>query len=58
VLEDAGPVRVQQAGREKCYSLTREPLADVAAWVAEIGMLWDACLLRLKALVEAAPPEE
>jgi hypothetical protein len=50
VLEDAGPVRVQQAGREKRYSLTREPLADVAAWVA--------CLLRLKALVEAAPPEE
>lgn len=52
VLEEAGLVRVQQAGREKRYSLTPEPLADVAAWVAEIGAIWDARLLRLKALVE------
>ena len=56
VLEDAGLVRAQQAGREKRYSLTPEPLADVAAWVAEIGALWDARLLRLKALVEGAKP--
>ena len=58
VLEEAGLVRAQQAGREKRYSLTPEPLADVAAWVAEIGALCDTRLLRLKALVEAAPPDE
>jgi DNA-binding transcriptional ArsR family regulator len=58
VLEDAGLVLAQQAGREKRYSLTPEPLADVAAWVAEIGALWDTRLLRLKALVEAAHPGE
>jgi DNA-binding transcriptional ArsR family regulator len=57
VLEDAGLVRAQQAGREKRYSLTPEPLADVTAWVAEIGALWDARLLRLKALVERTPPD-
>ncbi|HMQ34063.1 MAG TPA: metalloregulator ArsR/SmtB family transcription factor [Chloroflexaceae bacterium] len=58
VLEQAGLVRVEQAGREKRYSLTPAPLADVAAWVAEIGALWDARLLRLKALVEGASPGE
>lgn len=58
VLEQAGLVRVEQAGREKRYSLTPAPLADVAAWVAEIGALWDARLLRLKALVEGANPGE
>lgn len=57
VLEEAGLVRVQQAGREKRYSLTPEPLADVTAWVAEIGALWDARLLRLKALVEGTQPD-
>jgi DNA-binding transcriptional ArsR family regulator len=52
VLEEAGLVRVQQAGREKRYSLTPEPLGDLTAWVSEIAALWDARLLRLKALVE------
>jgi DNA-binding transcriptional ArsR family regulator len=52
LLEAAGLVTAQQAGREKCYSLTPEPLGDLAAWVAEISAIWDARLLRLKALVE------
>lgn len=58
VLEEAGLVRVEQAGREKRFSLTPARLTDVAAWVAEIGALWDNRLLRLKALVEGASPGE
>jgi DNA-binding transcriptional ArsR family regulator len=52
ILEAAGLVTAQQAGREKRYTLTPEPLDEVTAWVAELSAAWDARLLRLKALLE------
>ncbi len=58
VLEEAGLVKVQRAGREKRYILTPEPLRELAAWVAEVGAIWDARLLRLKALVEEDQGDE
>jgi DNA-binding transcriptional ArsR family regulator len=52
LLEDAGLVAVHQRGREKRYTLTPEPLAEIDQWLKELGALWDARLARLKALVE------
>lgn len=58
ILEEAGLVAVRQSGREKRYSLTPEPLGALEQWLNEIGSLWDARLLRLKALVESDPAGE
>ena len=55
ILEAAGLVAVAQRGREKCYSLTPEPLGELDQWIKEIGAKWDARLLRLKALIEDEP---
>ena len=52
VLENAGLVTVAQEGREKRYTLTPEPLSDLEQWIDDLNALWDARLLRLKALVE------
>lgn len=52
VLEDAGLVSVYQAGREKRYVLTPEPLSELEQWIEEISAKWDQRLLRLKAFVE------
>lgn len=52
ILESAGLVAVQQAGREKRYSLTLEPLGELEQWVRALGDKWDARLLRLKTWLE------
>jgi len=52
ILEDAGLVAVHQAGREKRYTLTPEPLEELDQWIEDIGAKWDERLLRLKALLE------
>lgn len=52
ILESAGLVAVQQAGREKRYSLTPEPLGELEQWVRALGDKWDARLLRLKTWLE------
>jgi len=52
ILEDAGLVAVYQAGREKRYTLTPEPLAELDQWIEDIGAKWDERLLRLKTLLE------
>jgi DNA-binding transcriptional ArsR family regulator len=52
ILEAAGLVAVHQKGREKRYTLTPEPLDELEQWVKDISAVWDARLLRLKALVE------
>ncbi len=54
MLTAAGLVQARAKGREKQYSLTPEPLVEVAAWLQAIGARWDARLGRLKQLVEAA----
>ncbi|KAB8145823.1 winged helix-turn-helix transcriptional regulator [Chloroflexia bacterium SDU3-3] len=58
VLEHAGLVAVHQAGREKRYTLTPEPLGELERWVSAVGATWDARLLRLKAWVEREQPGE
>src|SRR5918995_6484681 len=41
ILQDAGLVAVHQAGREKRYTLTPEPLEEVEQWIEDIGAKWD-----------------
>lgn len=52
VLEGAGLVAVHQQGREKRYTLTPEPLAEVNRWTQTLTGLWDKRLSRLKTLLE------
>jgi|RhiMetdeSRZDD1v2_1073273.scaffolds.fasta_scaffold523134_2 DNA-binding transcriptional ArsR family regulator len=52
ILEDAGLVAVRQAGREKRYSLTPEPLEELEQWIDNLGAKWDERLLRLKTMLE------
>jgi DNA-binding transcriptional ArsR family regulator len=56
ILQGAGLVAVQQAGRERRYTLTPEPLGELEQWIKELGTLWDTRLLRLKTLLEAEEP--
>jgi DNA-binding transcriptional ArsR family regulator len=58
ILRAAGLVAVRQAGREKRYSLSPEPLGEVAQWVREIETLWDRRLGRLKAMLEKEQGED
>src|SRR3954470_13643000 len=48
VLEDAGLVRAERAGRERRFSPTPAPLGDAISWMASVGGEWDDRL--------AAPP--
>ena len=57
ILQQAGLVRVSQAGRDKRYFLRPEPLSEVERWVEEIGALWDRRLLRLKTMIESEGEE-
>lgn len=52
ILEEAGLVTVQQHGREKRYTLTPEPLAELEQWVKDLSAKWDERLLRLKNMLE------
>jgi DNA-binding transcriptional ArsR family regulator len=47
VLEDAGLVAAQRAGRERRFSPTPAPLGDAISWMAAVGGEWDE---RLRAL--------
>src|SRR5687767_14651760 len=57
ILEDAGLVAIHQAGREKRYTLTPEPLEELGQWIEDIGAKWDERLLRLKTWLEDEPSE-
>lgn len=52
ILDEAGLIAVYQAGREKRYTLTPEPLGELDQFIRELTAKWDTRLLRLKALVE------
>jgi DNA-binding transcriptional ArsR family regulator len=52
ILEAAGMVAVHQAGREKRYTLTPEPLGELEQWIDDISAKWDERLLRLKTWLE------
>jgi len=52
VLEGAGIVRNQRAGRESRFALDPQPIADARAYLDQVSAQWDAALARLKAFVE------
>jgi DNA-binding transcriptional ArsR family regulator len=51
-LAEAGLVASERNGRETHYRPTPAPLADAAAWMTEVGALWDTRLAALARLVE------
>lgn len=50
VLDGAGLVEAERAGRETQWHLRPDRLASVADWVAETGSAWDHRLARLRRL--------
>jgi DNA-binding transcriptional ArsR family regulator len=55
-LAEAGLVEPVRSGRETHYRPTPEPLDDAAAWMDEVGALWDARLVALARMVERPAP--
>lgn len=52
VLEAAGVVRSERAGRESLYTLRAQPLDDARSYLDEVASQWDDALARLKAFAE------
>lgn len=52
VLQAAGLVRVQRAGRESRYAFDRARLTDAETYLAAISAQWDDAIDRLRAMVE------
>lgn len=52
LLQVAGLVTVDQAGRDKRYSLSPAPLSELDQWVRAITLTWDLRLARLKFMLE------
>ncbi|MBS0364386.1 MAG: helix-turn-helix transcriptional regulator [Proteobacteria bacterium] len=52
VLERAGLVHCQRAGRESRYRFDPQPMDEMRAWLDRVSAQWDTLLARLKALVE------
>ncbi len=51
-LSEAGLVESERNGRETRYRPTPAPLDEAAAWMAEVGTLWDARLAALARFVD------
>ena len=54
-LAEAGLVESERNGRETRYRPTPAPLDEAAAWMAEVGTLWDARLAALARFVDTGP---
>ena len=52
ILSEAKLVTSKKVGREKLYTLSPEPLADVKEWIAYYERFWENKLSILKHLVE------
>jgi DNA-binding transcriptional ArsR family regulator len=52
VLEHAGIVRSERAGRESLYEFDPAPLGELQAYLERVSEQWNQVLGRLKALVE------
>jgi DNA-binding transcriptional ArsR family regulator len=52
VLEEAGLVSRERAGREVRFMAHPRPLADAAAWMSAVAMSWDLRLSDLKDVAE------
>ncbi|MGP7817227.1 ArsR/SmtB family transcription factor [Niallia sp. 01092] len=52
ILSEAKLVRSKKVGREKLYTLSPEPLADVKEWISYYERFWENKLSILKHIVE------
>jgi DNA-binding transcriptional ArsR family regulator len=52
VLENAGLVRGEAAGRERRFELEAKPLEEIRDYLNLVSKQWDKALTRLKKLVE------
>jgi DNA-binding transcriptional ArsR family regulator len=52
VLQRAGLVAVEEAGRERRFSASTAPMADAGRWLTTTGAAWDDRLGRLAARLE------
>jgi DNA-binding transcriptional ArsR family regulator len=52
ILESAGLVSSQKAGREKLYRLEANPLQTLKQWLKFYEQFWDDKLEKLKSIVE------
>ena len=52
LLDEAGLVAGERAGRETRYHLTPGPLSDAMGWMADTGARWDGRLARLQRRLE------
>jgi DNA-binding transcriptional ArsR family regulator len=52
VLEGAGLVRGEAAGRECLFEIEAKPLEDVRDYLERVSQQWDEALARLKTFVE------
>lgn len=53
VLESAGLVRAETAGRERRFQLELKPLGNARDYLDLVAQQWDEALTRLKKLVES-----
>jgi DNA-binding transcriptional ArsR family regulator len=54
LLESAGVVSSQRAGRERIWRMRPEPLADASEYLTGLSQRWDRAIDRLRAFVENA----
>jgi DNA-binding transcriptional ArsR family regulator len=52
VLQDAGLIEREQAGREVRFVAHSQPLADAAEWMSVIATTWEHRLAKLKRVAE------
>lgn len=57
VLQDAGLVRTERAGRQRLHRLDAAPLKEVGTWLAPYAEAWDRRLARLKSYLDKSDPE-
>lgn len=53
VLENAGLVQGDRAGRERIWDIRTRRLAEMRGYLDEISEQWDGALARLQAMVES-----
>ena len=57
MLEEAGLVVAEKAGRERRYTFTPEPLNETVSWVEAVTATWDNRLQRLQDYLLGEGPE-
>lgn len=57
VLRDAGLVEVHPQAQQRLYSLRREPLRDLDAWLQRFRAMWDERLSNLDRYLSETPDD-